>query len=141
MSNHVVPTLQASVICEDIRQEINGMQSLVGVLTVVPAAKVPVGLLKLCVWTRWIKGEGRFTQTSRLIAPDGKTAIGEAKVEFELKSLNSQATNINVFAGVQFKEFGVYQIEIQLDGNVVTRYPLVIAQAKAPEGAPAAKKS
>lgn len=113
------------------------MQSLVGVLAVIPAAKVPVGVLKLCLWSRWTKGEGRFNQTSRIIAPDEKTVIGEAKVDFELKGLNSHATNIHVFAGVQFKEFGLYFVEILLDGNLVSRYPLAVAQTVSREQAEA----
>jgi hypothetical protein len=55
-SNNVVPDLQSSVLCEDVRQEVNGMQSLIGVIDGVPARTLPVGLLKLCVWTGWAAG-------------------------------------------------------------------------------------
>ena len=33
----MLPDLQSAVICEDVRCEINGMQTLVGVLSVIPA--------------------------------------------------------------------------------------------------------
>ena len=39
---YVLPNCQASVLCEDIRREITGMQTLVGVLNGVPAPQVPV---------------------------------------------------------------------------------------------------
>ncbi len=124
------PILLASVICEDVRQEVNNMQSLIGVLSVIPAAQVPVGVLKLCIWSRWANGEGKYKQTARIIAPDGKTVVGEAAVDFELKGGNAHATNVNFFAGIQFKEFGLYAVEIALDGVVASRYPLLLAQVK-----------
>ena len=138
MSNLIVPTLQASVICEDVRQEANNMQSLIGVLTVIPAAAVPVGVLKLCVWTRWCNGQGKFKQSARIVAPDGKTAITEAAVDFELQNTNTQATNVHFFAGVQFKEFGLHQVEVSLDGKLAARYPLLIAKVNQKQPLPAA---
>jgi hypothetical protein len=139
-SKHIVPTLQASVICEDVRQENNGMQTLVGVLNVIPAANIPVGLLKLAIWTRWIGGVGAFKQSVRILAPDGTTALGEAAVEFEMKDVIGQATNVNFFAGMQFKEFGTYTVEISLDGKEMIHYPFHVLQAQqqAPAPAPAA---
>lgn len=137
MSNqYVVPTLQASVVSEDVRQEVNGMQSLIGVLNVIPAATAPVGLLKLGIWTRWVNGLGKFKQTARILAPNKKTVVMESAVEFELKSLEGQATNVNFFAGVQFPEFGVYQVEITVGGKVAIRYPLTVVQVQ--QQAPAA---
>ena len=140
-SKQIVPTLQASVICEDVRQENNGMQSLVGVLNVIPAAKIPVGLLKLALWTRWVGGVGTFKQNARILAPDGKTVIGEAAVDFELKDVIGQATNVNFFAGVQFNEFGTYTVEISLGDKEVIHYPfhvLQVQQQAAPATIPAA---
>ena len=133
------PQLQASVICEDVRQEVNGSQTLVGVLTIIPAAKTPVGVLKLCVWTRWMNGTGKFKQTAKIVAPDQRTVLGEASVDFEMKGGNSQATNVNFFAGLQFKDFGMHHVEVALDGRLVARYPLVVAQTRqqAPAAVPA----
>ncbi|MEI6350431.1 MAG: hypothetical protein WCP06_04925 [Verrucomicrobiota bacterium] len=139
LANYIVPTLQASVVCEDVRQEVNGMHSLVGVLSVIPAANVPVGLLKLCIWTRWCNGLGKFKQNARILAPDNTTVVAEVGVDFELLNSEAQATNVNFFAGIQFSEFGIYHIELLLDEKAVIRYPLVVAQAMQqpkPEAAP-----
>ncbi|XHR30006.1 MAG: DUF6941 family protein [Chthoniobacteraceae bacterium] len=139
MAKHIVPTLQASVVCEDVRQENNGMQSLVGVLNLIPATKVPVGLLKLAVWTRWVGGIGKFKQKARILAPD-KTVLGEAEVEFELQDTIGQATNVNFFAGVQFKEFGTYQVEIYVEDKEIIHYPFHVVQVQQqqqPAAAPA----
>lgn len=134
MAKHIVPTLQASVVCEDVRQENNGMQSLVGVLNLIPATKVPVGLLKMAVWTRWIGGVGKFKQKARIVAPNQST-LAEAEVEFDLQDPVGQATNVNFFAGMQFKEFGTYTVEISLDGKPVIHFPFHVVEVKQPASA------
>ena len=48
-------------------RKLNGLQTLVGVISVLPTPALPVGLLKLCLWTRWCGGFGRFRQTSRIL--------------------------------------------------------------------------
>ena len=55
-ADNVLPDLQASILCEDVRQELNGLQTLVGVINLLPTPALPVGLLKLCLWTRWCGG-------------------------------------------------------------------------------------
>lgn len=127
MLKQIAPTLQASVICEDVRQENHGMQSLVGVLNVIPAANIPVGLLKMAIWTRWVGGVGKFKQQARILTPS-KTVLCEAEVEFELQDAIGQATNVNFFAGTQFKEFGTYTVEISLNGKEAIHYPFHIIQ-------------
>ena len=131
-TKHIVPTLQASVICEDVRQENNGMQSLVGVLNIIPATNIPVGLLKMAIWTRWVGGVGKFKQSVRVLAPDGTTVLGEAEVDFEIQDVIAQATNVNFFAGIQFNEFGSYAVEISLDGKKVIHYPFHVLQVQQP---------
>ena len=119
------------MLCEDIRREITGMQTLVGVINAVPAPQVPIGFLKLCMWTRWCNGIGEFKQTGRILAPD-ETLIGESHVNFQLKDMEIMATNVNLFSGVQFKEYGNYHVEILLDDQLIIRYPLPVIQMKLP---------
>lgn len=109
------------------------MQSLVGVLTAIPAANAPVGVLKLCIWSRWMNGLGKFRQSARILAPDGKTSVVEAAVQFEMQNVNAQATNVHFFAGVQFKEFGIYHVELSLDDQPVLRYPVAVVKVN-PQG-------
>jgi hypothetical protein len=127
-SNNVVPDLQSSVLCEDVRQEVNGMQSLIGVINVVPARALPVGLLKLCVWTRWCGGICKFSQHSRILGVDEAQVIAESHIDFELTELEGHVTNVNLYTGVQFQQFGVHHVEILLDGELVIRYPLPVVK-------------
>ncbi len=128
---YVLPNCQASVLCEDIRREITGMQTLVGVINAVPAPQVPVGFMKLCLWTRWCNGIGQFKQTAKILAPDEKV-LGESTVNFQLKDMEVMATNVNLFGGIQFKEYGNYHVEICLDDQLIMRYPLPVIKVQLP---------
>ncbi len=128
---YVLPNCQASVLCEDIRREITGMQTLVGVINAVPAPQIPIGFLKLCLWTRWCNGVGEFKQTAKMLAPDEKL-LGESAVTFRLKEMEAMATNVNLFTNIQFKELGVYHIEIYLDDQLIIRYPLPVIHVQLP---------
>jgi hypothetical protein len=125
---NVPPDLQASVVCEDVRQEVNGMQTLVGIINVIPARALPVALLKLCVWTRWCGGIGRFRQTSRILGVDEEKVLAESEIDFELKELESHVTNVNFFTGVQFQQYGVHYVEILLEKELRIRYPFPVVQ-------------
>ncbi|HEY6842243.1 MAG TPA: hypothetical protein VI114_13555 [Chthoniobacterales bacterium] len=127
-SDALLPELQASILCEDDRQEDNGLQTLVGVISVLPTPSLPVGLLKLCLWTRWCGGFGNFRQTSRILGVEEAPVIAESHIEFELKEMDGHVTNVNVFAGVQFKEYGLHHIEILLDNDLILRYPLPVVK-------------
>jgi hypothetical protein len=134
---YVLPNCQASVLCEDIRREITGMQTLVGVINAVPAPQVPIGFMKLCLWTRWCNGIGQFKQTAKLLDPAEKV-LGESSVEFQLKDMEVMATNVNLFGGIQFKEYGVYHVEILVDDQLIIRYPVPVVKVNLPgQAAPA----
>jgi hypothetical protein len=106
----------------------NGMQTLVGVVNVVPARTLPVGLLKLCVWTRWCGGIGKFRQSSRILGVDEDQVIAESFIDFELKELEGHVTNVNLFTGVQFQQFGLHHVEMCLDNELILRYPLPVVR-------------
>ena len=106
------------------------MQSLVGVLNVIPARALPVGLLKLCVWTRWCEGIGRFCQSSRILSIDEDQVLAESSIEFELKELEGHVTNVNLFTGIQFQQFGLHHVEIRLDDELFLRYPLPVVRVQ-----------
>ncbi len=135
--NVLLPDLQASVLCEDVRAEISGQQTLVGVITVIPAPMLPVAFFKLCLWTRWCGGQGSFTQRSLIISSENEEILAESRVDFVLNEFESHATNVHVFGGVKFDRFGVHHIEIHLDDELQLRFPLPVVQI-APHGHAAA---
>jgi hypothetical protein len=129
--NAILPDLQSCVLCEDVRCEINGMQTLVGVLNVVATPSLPINYLRLCIWSRWCSGSGRFRQKSRIVDADEQQVVAQAEVEFELKEMEGHATNVHYFGGVQFRHFGLHHVEILLEGELRLRFPLPVVQVVA----------
>lgn len=124
----ILPDLQCSVLCEEIRQEANGNFILIGVINHIVVPKLPVTALKLCVFNRWVAGIGQFSECVRLIAPDGATMMRESRLKFQLQSPAHSATNASVFGQVEFQQAGIYQIEVTVDDVLKLRYPLPLIE-------------
>ena len=133
MSETILPDLQACLLCEDVRQEASGQQTLVGIIGVIPAPVVPIGFFKLCLWTRWCGGSGKFTQESAILTPEDDSPIATSEVEFHLPTLEAHATNVHVFGGLHFDRHGVYTVEIKVDGELRFRFPLPVIAVEIPE--------
>src|SRR6187549_1316678 len=126
--NIILPDLQSAVICEDVRCEVNGMQTLVGVLSVIPAPSLPINYFRLCIWTRWCSGSGKFRQKSRIIGVDEQQVLAQAEVQFELREMEGHATNVHYFGGVQFQQFGLHHVEVFLEDELRLRFPLPVVR-------------
>jgi len=121
----MVPDLQASLLCDDVRQEINGKFILIGLFEGIAVPAYPAVFQRICLVNRWCCGRGTFKQKSRIIKPDGTTPLVEGKevvVEFQNESVT--ATSVEFFINVKFEIPGMYWIEILLDGDIKIRYPL-----------------
>jgi len=124
----ILPDLQSCVLCEDVRCEINGMQTLVGVINIIPAPALPVNCLRLCIWSRWCSGSGKFRQKSRIIGVDEQQVLAQAEVQFELREMEGHATNVHYFGGVQFQQFGLHHVEVFLEDELRLRFPLPVVR-------------
>ena len=128
----MIPDLQASFACEDVRVEASGAHTIVGIINYIGAPTLPIQIIKMCVWTRWSSGIGQFEQTTRLIGPDEETQLAMATTKFQLGHEESHTTNINIFGGVQFTQVGAHHVEILLDGELKLRFPLRVMLPPAP---------
>lgn len=121
----MIPDLQSSLLCDDVRQERNGKFMLIGLFDVIHAERLPVAFAKLCLVTRWCSGEGTFTQHSRIVHPNQKTILAEGQaVQVTLPSPEAAATSVEVFINTTFPEAGTYWVEIMLERDMKIRYPL-----------------
>ena len=120
----MIPDLQASFACEDVRVEASGAHTIVGIVNFIGAPTLPIQVIKLCVWTRWSSGVGQFEQVTRLIAPDEETVLASATTQFHLGNEESHTTNVNIFGGLMFRDQGAHHIEILLDGELKLHYPM-----------------
>jgi hypothetical protein len=125
----ILPDLQASLLCEEVRQESNGNFFLIGVINFIRVPQLPVTAVRLCVFNRWAAGIGQFTETVRLIAPDATTVLRKAEMKFELRDAALHSTNVMVFGQLEFKTAGTYFIEILVDDVMKIRYPVPVILA------------
>jgi hypothetical protein len=123
-ASRILPDLQCSLLCEEIRREANGNFFIVGIIDYIRVPQVPVTAFKLSVFNRWTAGVGRFTESVRLVAPDQMTLLRKSEVKFELQDAALHSTNVTVFGQVEFKTAGSYYVEVLVDDVMKLRYPV-----------------
>jgi hypothetical protein len=136
----ILPDLQCSILCEEVRQEINGNFILIGVIDMVRVPQVPVTAFKLSIFNRWTAGIGQFTEGVRLIGPDQSTVIRKSEIKFAMKDPSFNATTVTLFANVEFASGGVYYMEVLVDDVMKVRFPINVIVVPPPQqqgGAPA----
>ncbi|MBP7275617.1 MAG: hypothetical protein KBA51_05385 [Kiritimatiellae bacterium] len=127
------PDLQSCLVCDDVRQERNGKFILIGLFDVLSLSQLSVPYPRMCVVTRWCGGDGEFVQRTRIMAPDQTTVVVEGKhIPFRLASPEASATNVEIFMNVIFREAGTHWVEVEADGKMAIRFPLVIVSAPRP---------
>lgn len=131
-ATRILPDLQTSLICEEVRQEMNGNFILVGVIGIIRVPQVPVTAFKLCVFNRWTAGVGAFTESVRLVAPDQSKVLRQSQVKFGLNDANQNVTNVTVFGQIEFATGGVYFVEVLVDEVMKLRYPLPVVVVPPP---------
>jgi hypothetical protein len=131
--SRILPDLQCSLICEEVRQEINGNFILVGVLGFVRVPQIPITAHKLCVFNRWTSGLGQFTEAVRLVAPDQTTVLRTGQTKFALKDAAHHATNLTLLGQVQFPAAGVYYVEVLVEDVMKIRFPFPVVLVPPPQ--------
>jgi hypothetical protein len=126
----MIPDLQTSLLCDDVRQERNGKFILIGVFDGLFMAQLPGLFPRLCLVNRWCCGKGTFTQRSRLVGPDGVTNICEGQpIPINLPDDSQVATTVEIFVNLQFPAAGRYWVEVHLEQQLRLRYPLHVRLA------------
>lgn len=132
----ILPDLQCSLLCEEVRQEANGNFLLIGILDVLRVPQLPITAFKLTVFNRWTAGVGIFTESVRLLAPDQTTVLCKSEVKFQMKSPAVNATTVSFFANVQFAAPGPYYVEVLVDDVMKVRYPVNVVLVQPPNQGP-----
>ena len=131
-ATRILPDLQCSLVCEEVRQEINGNLFLIGVVNFLRVPQLPIVAGRLCIFNRWTAGIGQFNESVRLVAPDQTTVVSKGESKFELRDPAMSATNAMIFGNVKFEIAGTYYIEILVDEVMKLRYPLPVIHAPQP---------
>ncbi len=135
--SRILPDLQCSLLCEDVRQEATGNFFLIGVVNFIRVPQVPITAHRLLFFNRWTAGVGEFLQSIRLIAPDQVTELSKSETKFALGEPAAHAINVAFFGNVTFNVAGVYFVEVLVDSVMKIRYPLPVVVVAPPQtGAP-----
>ena len=134
-ATRILPDLQCSLLCEDVRPEANGNFIIIGVIGVIRVPQLPVTAFKLCVFNRWTAGFGQFTESVRLVGPDQTTVLRKGQVKFALQDASHHATNVTVLPQVEFPAAGIYYLEVLVDDVMKIRFPLPVVVVQPPPGA------
>ena len=132
-ATRILPDLQSSLLCEEVRQEANGNFFIIGVINYIRVPKLPIVAFKLSVFNRWTAGLGQFNESVRLIAPDQTTVLRKSECKFELPEAHLHASNVTVFPQVEFKAAGTYYVEVLVDDVMKLRFPVPIFLAPPPK--------
>jgi len=123
----MIPDLQISLLCDDVKREKNGKFILIGLFDNITVGQLPAKIPRMCVFNRWCAGDGVFKQRTRIIAPDGlSTAFIGHEVEIKFASHEHTVTSSEILCNLLFLQAGVYWVEILLDDQIIIRHPFTI---------------
>lgn len=125
--SRIIPDLQCSIVCEDVRREVNGKFIVIGVLNYIVVPQFPVNG-RICVFNQWTNGIGQFRENVRVLAPDQTTVINHSEMRFAVQDPAHYASNLSVL-GVVFDKPGTYYLEVRVEDMLKLRYPLPVVQA------------
>jgi hypothetical protein len=132
MPNKTQPNLQLhyTIMCEDVRVEINHKLSLMGIFYGIQVQQLPVTLLKIVILNHW-SGNGQFLSEVRILTPDrSQTVAVSAPSPFQVPP-DGFADNITIFANVTFPSLGGYVVQSLIDSNVFAEQTLQVTDAQA----------
>ncbi|HEY6330903.1 MAG TPA: hypothetical protein VI756_16345 [Blastocatellia bacterium] len=118
--------LHYTIVCEDVRLEINHKLSLMGIFYAVQVPQFPVTMLKVVVLNHW-SGVGKYLSEVRILSPDRAEPIAVSPPSpFEIP-VNGYADNVTIFANVAFPAPGSYVVQTLINSTLFAEQQLVIA--------------
>ena len=135
MTNQEAPTnlrLHYTIMCEDVRVEINHKLSLMGIFYAMQVPQLPVTLLKLVILNHW-SGEGQYLSEVRILTPDRVQPVAvSAPSPFQVPP-DGYADNVTIFANVTFPTSGSYVVQSLINSNVFSEQELHISDTNQPQ--------
>jgi hypothetical protein len=124
--------LHYTIMCEDVRVEINHKLSLMGILYAIQVPQLPVTLLKLVILNHW-SGEGQYLSEVRILTPDRAQPVAvSAPSPFQVPA-DGYADNVTIFANVTFPVPGNYVVQSLINSNVFAEQTLQVTDAQQPQ--------
>jgi hypothetical protein len=124
--------LHYTIMCEDVRVEINHKLSLMGIFYAIQVPQLPVTLLKLVILYHW-SGEGQYLSEVRILTPDRTQPVAvSAPSSFQVPP-DGYADNVTIFANVTFPTSGSYVVQSLINSNVFAEQMLQVVDSNQPQ--------
>ena len=118
------PKLSYTLLCDDVRQEMGGKFSLMGLFESISSYSFPALHHRFAIINEWTAGKGEFIVKIRLLAPDQEQILSESETKLSLLNEAQRHRDISVRYNTTFKVPGTYWIEMLLDGERIAMVPL-----------------
>ncbi len=123
-STKIKPRLLYTLLCDDVRQELGGKFSLMGLFESIYANVFPAVHPRFAIVNEWTGGRGDFLVRTRLLSPDQREVLSESESKLSLFSETQRHRDISVRFNTTFPTPGTYWIEALLDGERIGLTPL-----------------
>lgn len=130
MTNSAKPTITFTIFCDDVRQEIGGKISLMGIFENIYATSFPAIHPRLAIVTEWTEGKGEYDTNLRILSPDRKTVLRETSSRMRLSETGVRHRDVSIHLNIEFDRPGVYWVEHLLDGEVIHSMPMRVFHVK-----------
>jgi hypothetical protein len=122
----IKPRLSYTLVCDDVRQEMGGKFSLMGLFESIVSSSFPALHHRFAIVNEWTGGKGEFISRIRLLAPDREQVLSESEASISLFNESQRHRDISVRFNTSFKVPGTYWIETLLDDEQINFTPLVL---------------
>lgn len=125
------------LFCEDIRQEVGGRVSLMGVLgSKLLVQSFPLTFPKLCLFIEWGEITGKVNVTLNIIPPEG-VEIPKVRPSAPIQGqAGLVARSMIVLSNFGFPAAGNYVFEFETDGKPAGRENFLVEKYEGPISAP-----
>ncbi len=120
------PRLNFTLICDDVRQEMGGKFSLMGLFESIYASTFPALHHRFAIVNEWSGGKGDFSIRIRLLTPDRTQVLSESESRLSLFNESQRHRDISIRYNTTFKVPGTYWVETLVDGEQAGVIPLVV---------------
>ncbi len=122
------PALSYTLLCDDVRQEVGGKFSLMGLFETIYANTFPAVHPRFAIVNEWTGGKGEFAVKIRLLAPDKEQVLSESEAKINLFNETQRHRDISIRFNTTFKTPGTYWIETLLDNEQISITSLAVQQ-------------
>ena len=122
----IKPRLSYTIFCDDVRQELGGKFSLMGLFESIASGSFPALHPRFAIINEWAGGKGEFSARIRLLSPDRSTVLSESESTISLYNESQRHRDISVRFNTSFPAPGTYWVELLLDNEQTGLIPLPV---------------